>query len=191
MQISKTKGQEEFFTELDNITEQTTERKTPDVNTEALFYDPNRKPGEVAKPVTETPKAPDQKPVDFDSAGRTTAFLVSGSIETLFTAVEAGVFHFARFSNGEIKRAKEYLDRMEAGMELKPEEKKLLAKFLRVREQHDKIKSRIPFTDDEIDQMAKGFAQYHKATGKESNPNVILWVTIIRALTMRATDIFV
>lgn len=192
MQTSNSQNQ--FFENLDNITSQQTERKEPDANTEKQFYDPTKKPGEENKPAPEQPKAvplgKDGKPIDFDAAGRTTAYLVAGGIETIFTVTESILFHFWRFSNGEIKRAKEYLDKNEAGLPLKPEEKQLLAKFMRVREQHEKIRSRIPFPDDDIENMARGFKQYHVAKGTESDPSIILWVTIIRALAMRSTDIF-
>ncbi len=183
-------NQSQFFENLNTITSENTERKNPDTTTEANFYDPKRKEGEVIPPAPETKVEPPKPVIDFDQAGRTTAYLVAGGIETVFTVGESLLFHFGRFSNGEIKKAKEYLDKHEAGITLLPKEKALLAKFLRIRDQHDKIRSRIPFTDDEIDQMAKGFKEYHKATGKESDPKIILWVTIIRALTMRSTDIF-
>ena len=183
-------NKEEFFESLENITAQTTERKNPDEKTETQFYDPSRKEGEIPLQKPEQKPAEVKPTFDVDQAGRTTAYLVAGGIETVFTVTESLLFHFGRFSSGEIKRAKEYLDKMEAGEELKPQEKTLLAKFMRVREQHDKIRSRIPFQDEEIDQMSKGFKEYHKATGKESDPKIILWVTIIRALAMRSTDIF-
>lgn len=179
----------EFFESLDSITAEKTERKNPDDQTEKQFYDPNVKEGET-KPEQDKKPEEGKPPIDFDQAGRTTAFLVAGGIETLFTVAESLVYHFGRFSEGEIKRAKEYLDKHEAGDQLSSKEKTLLAKFIRIRDLHDKIRSRIPFTDDEIDQMAKGFKEYHKATGKESDPKIILWVTIIRALAMRSTDIF-
>lgn len=190
MQTSSNK--KEFFETLDNITAETTERKNPDENTESQFFDPNRKEGEPPKPVSETTttNTPPKPPIDYEQAGRTTAYLVAGGIETVFTVTESLLFHFGRFSNGEIKRAKEYLDKHEAGETLTVKEKTLLAKFMRIREQHDKIRSRIPFPDEDIDQMARGFKEYHKATGKESDPKIILWVTIIRALAMRSTDIF-
>lgn len=190
MQTSSNK--QEFFENLDTITSETTERKNPDLNTESQFYNPKFKEGETPpivnpQPTVTTPATP---PINFEQAGRTTAFLVAGGIETVFTVTESLLFHFGRFSSGEIKRAKEYLDKHEAGIELTQKEKTLLAKFMRIRDQHEKIRTRIPFPDEDIDQMAKGFGQYHKATGKESDPKIILWVTIIRALAMRSTDIF-
>lgn len=187
-------NKEKLFANLDEITSEKTERKNPDENTESQYYNPNPEPTPVANNANTTGNntVDNNVPLSFDheKAGETTAYLVAGGIETVFTVAESLLFHFGRFSEGEIKRAKEYLDKHEAGIELDQKEKLLLAKFMRIREQHDKIRSRIPFPDEDIEQMAKGFAQWHKVTGKESNPNIILWVTIIRALAMRSTDIF-
>lgn len=185
-------SEEKFFVNLDTIVSENTERKNPDEQTESQYYDPSRKEGEQPKPNPETvtTNTPPKPTIDFEQAGRTTAYLVAGGIETVFTVTESLLFHFGRFSSGEIKRAKEYLDKHEAGEQLTTKEKVLLAKFNRIRDQHDKIRSRIPFPDEDIDQMARGFKEYHKATGKESDPKIILWVTIIRALAIRSTDIF-
>lgn len=183
-------SQQSFFENLDNITAQQTERKEPDANTEKQFYDPNRKPGE--QPAAPTENKPVEQPLNFDplKSGQTSAYLAAGAIESVFTIVESLLFHYGRFSKGEITRAKEYLDKHEAGLPLEPKEKLLLAKFMRIREQHDKIRSRIPFPDEDIEAMSKGFAHYHKVTGKEMNPSLLLWATIIKALTNRTTDIF-
>ena len=120
-------------------------------------------------------------------SGETGAYLIGGGIETVFSLIERFVF-ISKFS----KKEKERLVKIEDinDSDKTSEDISLEKKFLRLSNKHDKIRANIPLSDIEHRNIANGLEEYAKITGKTFSPELLLWVTIIKAISDKTIDIF-
>jgi len=191
---------------IEEVASEPTERKTPkgfsNVNLNEFANSiPETKPITENEPQQETKwfsetnediendSAPANKSSDKEAeeSGQTGAYLISSAIETVFGVAERIVFT-RKFNADEKARLLENDNKKFD--DLSSDDQNLNLKFLALQKKHDKIRERIPMKDTEVENLAKGLTEYAKVTGKKFDPQLLLWVTIIKSVTDKSMDIF-
>lgn len=198
MQASKL---DTFASSIESIASKPTERKTPNGQQaapqqetvqqassqgESQYFEP-----EGSKPLsgnaTTNPNPGNLAPNVIKQSGETGAYIAAGSIEMVFSLLERLMF-IRKFSASDKEQLLVISEKPES--QLTEDEKSLNYKFLTLTKKHDKIRDKIPFEKKDIEAMEMGFAEHARITGNPINPQLILWGTIIKAVTGRAMEIF-
>lgn len=184
-----------FFTKLDQIEGNTTERKDPNQSSPVSEYVP--KGEDLVEPFTEENPPTDPPPVKPVQAsgvtpesikrnGVTGAHVAGNLLELLLSGVNT-VNYLRKFDSTEKDRIIE-LQGMDPA-KWTPADHNLNRRFLTITKKYEETKEKVKLTPDELNVLKEGFGEYHKATGKELSPSLIIWSTIGKVLIGRSIDI--
>lgn len=124
----------------------------------------------------------------IEASGKTGAFLAAGLIEMVFGLCNTGVY-LTTFNAAEKQQILDIEDKEEP---MTPEEDSLNRRFLKATDKYNKIKTdKIPLSKKEEEALANAFAEHRRITGKDLNPNLILYSTIARVLVSRGMEVFI
>lgn len=186
------------FKTINEIGNAVTPRKQPEQKgverKSAPYYDEDKEAGEQKTeglpPETTEPSKPQRPGLDPERArksGKANAYIVSGGVEFMFSAVE-----MIRHSQSMSREEKEMLftSRTKDKNKWSQKEKTINQKFLELTRKHEKVKESIKTKEEEMEILEYGFSLYAETTGKETNPNVIIFGALMRFVGTKAMDIF-
>lgn len=193
------KKADQLFNDIESIAAEPTDRKSPTSIPQSVPLQGNSNPAVAPAPLAPTFFGGDEKKEEpkiaepqisqkaIEASGKTGAFLISGSIETVFSFAER-IVYINRFSKSEKSRLI-VLDEIPLAQQT-VDDQNLNRKFLSITKKHDKIREKIPLDEKEVEALEAACAEYTRLTGKSLNPQLIIWSTIAKIFIGRSMDIF-